>query len=317
MFLFLSFYLLIILEVCSSLSQGIFLKTGLRKILRLRTMSLSSTNIPIEPLQSIPHPYYGLLSGLPDATMANYYSMNLPLIEAAELVRNNRQLYEIIEKECESDLGEINKRLEEIYKGMNEFIAKKEVWDRKSLLRGLDDIACTPGNFACLLGGKSTGKSLVLTNFSKRKIDNRIIFYIDLRKYPGGIVQGLVDVLSQSNTEILKNIAKKALQVFAPIFSINLTDDLKLNGKAIWDILLKDENQDTALKTLLETIISFCPFDIITLVLDEANLPLTINDRTSEAKIEQVKTTLSLFTTLTKQEDKVNNYFLRWYLVLE
>jgi len=309
MFIFLSFYLLIILEVCSSLSTGIYLKTGLIKILRLRTLSLSSTNFPIETLQSIPHPYYGLLSGLSDISKADYYSMHLSVKEAAEIVRNNRQLYEIIEKECESDTGRIDERLEEIEIVVDSFIAEKDVWDRKDLLQELEVIARKKGRFVCLLGGKSTGKSLVLTNFSKQQEGkNRMVFYIDMRIYPG-IVQGLVDVLSRSNIEIFKNIAKKAFQAIATISNVKLTDNLILNGKTILDINLKDGNQDSALATLLENVICDYTYDNITLVLDEANLPLTINDQTSEAKIEQVKNTLSLFTTLTKQENKVNNYF--------
>jgi hypothetical protein len=203
--------LLIILEVCSSLSTGIYLKTGLIKILRLRTLSLSSTNFPIETLQSIPHPYYGLLSGLlSDISKADYYSMHLSVKEAAEIVRNNRQLFEIIEKECESDTGRIDERLEEIETVVDSFIAKKDVWDRKDLLQELEVIARKKGRFVCLLGGKSTGKSLVLTNFSKQQEGkNRMVFYIDMRKYPG-IVQGLVDVLSRSNIEIFKNIMELA-----------------------------------------------------------------------------------------------------------
>jgi len=252
---------------------------------------------------------YGLLSGLSDISKADYYSMYLSVKEAAEIVRNNRQLYEIIEKECESDTGRIDERLEEIETVVDSFIAKKDVWDRKDLLQELKVIARKKGRFVCLLGGKSTGKSLVLTNFSKQQEGkNRMVFYIDMRKYPG-IVQGLVDVLSRSNIEIFKNIAKKAFQAIATISNVKLTDNLILNGKTILDILLKDGNQDSALATLLENVISDYTYDNITLVLDEANLPLTINDRTSEAKIEQVKNTLSLFTTLTKQENKVNNYF--------
>jgi hypothetical protein len=47
---------------------------------------------------TIPHAYHGLLSGPPDITFANYYSMNLPMERAAQLVKNHRYLYDIISR---------------------------------------------------------------------------------------------------------------------------------------------------------------------------------------------------------------------------
>ena len=100
MIFFLLYYLLIlpvVLLVCSSFSLGFVMKTG---ILRLPKISLSSTNIPTkESQQSIQNPYCGLLSGLADASTAKHYSMNLPIKEAAELVKNTGQLYDIIERD--------------------------------------------------------------------------------------------------------------------------------------------------------------------------------------------------------------------------
>lgn len=44
-----------------------------------------------------------------------------------------------------------------------------------------------------------------------------------------------------------------------------------------------------------------------TLIIDEANLASTINDRTSEAKVDVVKDALSLFTSMTKERKKVSH----------
>ena len=44
----------------------------------------------------------------------------------------------------------------------------------------------------------------------------------------------------------------------------------------------------------------------ITLVVNEANIALTITDQASEAKIEATKQALALLTTLSKDQNKVN-----------
>ena len=44
----------------------------------------------------------------------------------------------------------------------------------------------------------------------------------------------------------------------------------------------------------------------ITLVVNEANIALTITDQASEAKIEATKQALALLTTLSKEQNKVN-----------
>ncbi len=65
--------------------------------------------------------------------------------------------------------------------------------------------------------------------------------------------------------------------------------------------------------SLLEEMVAENPEDIITLIVDEANLALTINEKTSETKIERVKAALSLFTSLTKQDKKVRYFrFTVW-----
>jgi hypothetical protein len=186
---------LFILLLCSYFSMGFNLKPP--SYMRLRATSRSSTNIPNEKLQSSPHIYYGLLSGLPDVSSANYYSRDLPIKHAAEFVRKNRYLYDIIETECQSDPQKIDKRLEEIENEMDKFMEQNKVWDRKDLLQGLDDVARKKGNFVCLLGGKSTGKSLVLKEFSTQENKGRSIIYIDMREY-SSILEGLVDGLNRA-----------------------------------------------------------------------------------------------------------------------
>jgi hypothetical protein len=63
-----------------------------------------------------------------------------------------------------------------------------------------------------------------------------------------------------------------------------------------------EQRPNSLLENLLEEMITKLPDEVITLVVDEANLPFTINGDSSVADIQQVKATLALFTKLTKEE---------------
>jgi hypothetical protein len=60
----------------------------------------------------------------------------------------------------------------------------------------------------------------------------------------------------------------------------------------------------TELQSVLNTFVD--ALGSITLIIDEANISLTINDKTPIEKIESTKQALALFTTLTKEEKKVS-----------
>ena len=66
-------------------SKSVFLKG--------RKASFSSSKIPNNQFKG----YNGLISGLSNISTANYYSEKLPLIEAYDLVKKNRFLYDIVE----------------------------------------------------------------------------------------------------------------------------------------------------------------------------------------------------------------------------
>ena len=300
MIYFLSFLFFFLLSCCSS--TGFVFKTG---ILRLRTTSLSSTNIPSNRREATPHIYNGLLCGLLNISSAKYYSTNAPIHESAELVKNNRLLYDIIERECESDQSRIDEYLENMESNMDAFMEKNTVWDRKELLRGLDDIARKKGNFVCLLGGKSTGKSLVLKEFSLEKKKNSKVFCIDMRSGYPSITYGFLSVIKKSNNakviEFLLNLFKSL------VAKVKMSQYIEIDFNAFLDIVKTEKDPTSILESLLDDITdNLYSGEVITLVVDEANIPLTINDNTSEAKIEQVKASLALFTRLTKQEKKVS-----------
>ena len=134
----------------------------------------------------------GLLFGVLNISASNYYSSKLPIHHAKEIVKNNRLLYDIIESERKN--VNIDKYLENIEVTIDKFMENNSVWDRKELLSELDDITRKRGIFACLLGGKSTGKSLVLRKFSEQEENNRKVIYVDMRSAYGTITYGFLSV---------------------------------------------------------------------------------------------------------------------------
>ena len=196
---------------------------------------------------------------------------------------------------------------------MNQFMKKNKIWDRSELIDGLNMATETAGNFVCLLGGKSTGKSLVLKKFSLEKKKNRNIFYIDMRTGYPSITYGFLSVIKKSNNakviEFLLNLFKSL------VAKVKMSQYIEIDFNAFLDIVKTEKDPTSILESLLDDITdNLYSGEVITLVVDEANIPLTINDNTSEAKIEQVEASLALFTRLTKQKQKVSASLDEYYI---
>ena len=70
------------------------------------------------------------------------------------------------------------------------------MWDQRHFLLELDETIRNKGEFICLLGGKSTGKSMLLKKFSIEKKDNRKVIYIDMRTGYATITDDFISVIS-------------------------------------------------------------------------------------------------------------------------
>ncbi len=280
-------------------AEGFRLRPQLRKEFLINNCHQLPTS-----LQSILD-HSGLLEGVPDvSSSALFYSPKISLPQAAALVKNKSLLYEIVKADCQNDEKEINQYLDEIKCKLKEFMEKNEVFNREDLKRGLRMVTEDKGNFACLLGGKSTGKSLVLNEFSREEVVNKKVIYIDLRMGYSSITDGFIDVIKKSKNQGWKDaISEWAVD---NLENLPLPIGVKLDFSSLASLLKKEKDPVLLLESMIGEMVSKSPKDAITLVVDEANLALTINDKTSEAKIEQVKAALSLFTRLTKQEKKVS-----------
>ena len=120
------------------------------------------------------------------------------------------------------------------------------------------------------------------------------IIYVNIRSDYGGIIisNGFLSVISKTKVTKLKYI----------LLGFKIKSSRRLN---------------VILESLLEVMVNLFSEEVITLVVDEANLPLTIYDYDSIADRDEVKTTLALFTKLTKQENKDSApYLVHKYYIL-
>ena len=136
----------------------------------------------------------GLLTGFSHVGDATQFSGKIILNDAAGLLKDDKSLYNSALKDANGDIEKLEKNMEQIAKKAKEFIKKKEVWDRAELKVELNDIISEKGGkFVCELGGKDTGKSLVLKGIEKENLTK--VFIVDLREHGPDILKGLKAVL--------------------------------------------------------------------------------------------------------------------------
>ena len=242
----------------------------------------------------------GLLSGVYDIIKAEIYSGNISIINAYELLKDPNPFYNICLKNAGGNTTMLNENLKSMRDNAENFIQSDEVWNRKELIASIENIIDGKGKFVCILAGKNTGKSLVLRNVEKRFPAK--VFAVDLRAHPD-ILKGLIYTLRDR-----KKLGAKDKTIS---FTVNIISDVLkmiyrvLTGdefvKYVNIVLAKSDHKDLA--TVLDELVA--GLGAITLVVDEANISLTISETTSEAKIDSTKQSLALFTRLTKQTNKV------------
>ena len=162
------------------------------------------------------------------------------------------------------------------------------------------------GKFVCVLGGKRTGKTLIIKNMAKLNMDN--VFVVDLRVKDTNILRGLISVTMErrkfykdmEDTGTLKILAATG-RVVASYFD---------RGKALEDIIaimtaLVDKGSvEQPLEVLINELVRRVDGEV-TLIIDEANLAFTIKPDTKEEDVKGPREAFSFFTSLTKVEGKV------------
>ena len=248
----------------------------------------------------------GLLSGIDDIKVAEFYSNNVPIKSAYEMLKGPNQIYNICFHNAGGNTTKLNENLKSINEKVNFFVESNEVWDRKVLMTSIEDIIFSKGKFVCLLAGKSTGKTLVLTSIEKKFPAK--VFKVNLRIHPD-ILTGLLWTLrDRQHLDLKDNLKDASVNIFsktlchyfgASVDTIFTDEDFQKYLK----IARPGKQSVEGLQSLIDSLVK--NLKGITLVIDEANIALTITDKTSETKIEATKQALALFTSLTKESNQV------------
>jgi hypothetical protein len=244
------------------------------------------------------YPHKGLLSGINDINNADFYSDNIALKDSNELLMDTDRIYNICFNNAGKDEKEMDATLKTIIEKINVFIKSDEVWNRNEFIESIQTVIGKSGMFCCVLGGKNTGKSLVLSEIEKQYPNK--VFKVNLREQLD-ILTGLVCTLrdrqnlnaSDTIKVLLTNIVSTCLEKYMN------EDDMQ----KILNISTKNQATYTSLSYLINELAN--NIGNVTLVIDEANLAFSINDKTTLDEFQSAKKVLALFTSLTKERNKV------------
>ena len=130
-------------------------------------------------------------------------NLNFASVEANLNTKTNSVYKAALEDSSDCEL-EIGQYLSDIYHKAEAFIQQTDkMWDRKELIEGFKVVQKSRGNFVCLLGGKNTGKSLLIKNIFKAPST----YIIDLRANCD-ILENLTKVLSTLPQDVTYDMAK-------------------------------------------------------------------------------------------------------------
>ena len=244
----------------------------------------------------------GLLAGMHNVLDEKCYSKCINIEDAAALVNNRANIYDNALLDCGGDLGKLDGYLESIVSKSNEFMDENKVWDREDLKAAIDLVISNKGQFVCLLGGRSTGKTFLLKDIANANKDN--VFFIDLRQ-EGNIIKALLESVSIQSApgvmvDRLKSIMSKVAANIVGIASKGAIS--KDDFPNIIEYLSRYKPKETLTGLLKDLSSTMVP----TLIIDEANIALAIDESTPVDKIDIIKSTLSLFISLTKADKKVS-----------
>lgn len=239
----------------------------------------------------------GLLAGIFDVSNAKDYSRTINVDLAVDLLRDKKRIYNIALQENHGNATRCKSYFTAVLKKARTFMKRRhEVWDRDELQVAIQKILSSDGNFVCLFGCKSTGKSLVIESIENRNMGN--VFVVNLRQEGNDILIGLVAVLEERR------------RYFTQVGQYGNCTLSATTGNAVTDHYFssltefKASNAQQPLNVLINELIEGVD-GTVTLIIDEANLAFEITHDTKEERVEAQKMALALFTSLTKEKGKV------------
>ena len=201
---------------------------------------------------------------------------------------------------------EVDAYISEISEKATAYMSTDTVWNRDELKDALSSIVDKGiGVFCCLLGGKSTGKSLVLSELMKQNT-TRSIAYVNLR-LTEGILNGFISSLESSPSKFVETIKayfSKLVSVKVPVLGSTITAGSSLSAILAPLLATKQTDMDK-LSFLLEEVAKGGTKNAagcgLTVIIDEANEAFT-----ESPDKEAASDALSVFTALTKEKRKVS-----------
>ena len=280
--------------VCSLLFLGIEAFRGIVKIWQPARLKKK-----LIKLNLLPHPG-GILAGISSSTESLYFSNSISINATKSLLQNQR-LFSTVVDSNKGNLTEISDELAWINSRATSFIRSRDLWDRAEIVTALSEIVEERGEFVCLLAGKNTGKTFIL-RYMEEKFPTKV-FVVDLRKN-SNILEGLIEALRSRQSS--QNRFKSADRVQAAL-KMNPTCREMIEKDPEFDSIAKFLTKNPDPKSLQQILVPLSEtLGGITLVIDEANLALSVREQSSAATIESTRSALALFTALTKAENKLN-----------
>jgi hypothetical protein len=181
-----------------------------------------------------------------------------------------------------------------------------DVWDREELKGAILSTIAGSGRFVCLLGGKSTGKTLVTRYLEKSSLGN--VFVVNLRVEGSDILTGLIEVLKERREYYLDLLSQGDLNVAKAVGGLLATFTAKEKQYEAFSKFLTSITDNINMKQPLKVLINELLARVegkITIIIDEANMAFGITSGTKQENIDSMKGILATFTQLTKENRKV------------
>jgi hypothetical protein len=189
------------------------------------------------------------------------------------------------------------------------YMSLNELWDRDELVDHLRCQLKKKGSFTMLLGGKNTGKSMVLKSLAEennRNTKGPMVLLVDMRGPNTDMVAAIVDAIKALEEGAGRGLWGTFLNSGGlELFSDALASSFPLATKEI-QVLTKMSVSKATEKATEKAIVSYVEAAtqsgyVPCIFIDEANIAF---DVTSEKDKQYVRSILALFTKLTKVSTK-------------
>jgi len=225
---------------------------------------------------------------------------------------NSSSIYQsAIQDVSEGSGRNIEEYLNSIKFSAKEFILKKEVYDREEILHSIRTLIRDSGNFVCLLGGKSTGKSLIFKHFEDPRNHEKhlSLINIDMRSYAEkrNILEALLKSLAKTKTHNSIEVIKSTIEKVMPALISTIVSSIGIDAPVDVGVIMKALKENNANESeILECLLMELSFTFgnLTIIIDEANLAFDPFNSSVEI-LNKAKADLQVFTRLTKQMSMV------------